>query len=598
MGAIVPRKGVTLSLIPMPATTVFGLLVEAAERYGDAPALYQPTGGEPGYRVYSWSHYRRAAEEIAAGLLRIGIRKGDVVALASETRAELYLADLGVMAAGGIAAALYTSYPAAEEAGVLRACDARAVFIEDAKALRRLRQAADPPPEVQWILLTGEAEGALSLEELRRLGRQALSEDPELRQRMQADVSPSDPAILYLTSGATGEPKMALVSHQALVANIQMGPPALHLDARDSMLAFLPAAHITQRVVVELLPILCGVPVWFSESLMRLPEELRSVEPTIFVAPPRLWERVHASIRVELAKRPAWARRLFQAAFELGLDATRRQQAGQPLPAWRGALLGLADRILFRRLRSRFGRRMRVCGSGSAPLGKGLAEFYMAIGLPLIEGYGLTEGGVVVMNPLEAPRPGSIGRPLPGVEVRLAEDGELLLRSPSLFSGYYRDPAATAQVLRDGWLHTGDLAEIDADGYVHITGRKKELIVASNGSKIFPARIEALFRMEPVVSHVLVVGDRRPYIAALVTVNTGVAESLQAPLGEAVKEAVERVNRCLAPFEQIRKFRVLERDFSIEKGELTPTLKLRRSRILENFRDVVRELYGGKDQPG
>jgi long-chain acyl-CoA synthetase len=240
---------------------------------------------------------------------------------------------------------------------------------------------------------------------------------------------------------------------------------------------------------------------------------------------------------------------------------------------------------------------MRVCGSGSAPLGKDLAEFYMAIGLPLIEGYGLTEGGVVVMNPLEAPRPGSIGRPLPGVEVRLAEDGELLLRSPSLFSGYYRDPAATAQALRDGWLHTGDLAEIDADGYVHITGRKKELIVASNGSKIFPSRIEALFRMEPVVSHVLVVGDRRPYVTALVTVNTGMVQSLHAPLGEAVKEAVERVNRCLAPFEQIRKFRVLERDFSIEKGELTPTLKLRRSRILENFRDVVRELYGGKDQP-
>ena len=594
----------------MPAHTVFTVLAEAAERYGEAPALYQPTGGAAKYHVYSWREYRRAAEEIAAGLRRRGVRQGDVVALVAETQAELYLADLGILAAGAVSAALYTSYPVAEQVRTLRACEARAVFAEDPATLGRLRASADPSLSVQWFLLAGEAEGALSLAELRHLGRRALEEDPGLTGRLAADVAPADPAILYLTSGATGEPKMALVSHASLVANLDMGLQVLGAGPQDSMLVFLPSAHITQRLVGELLPIRCGIPVWFSESLLKLPEELRTVEPTIFVAPPRLWERVHTSIRLGVNRRSWPLRKLFQAALKLGLEAVRLRQGGRRLPVWKTAAWKLAGRLIFGPVRARFGRRMRLCGSGSAPLGRELTEFYLALGLPMIEGYGLTEGGVVTLNPLDHPRAGSIGRPLPGVEVRLAEDGELLLNSPTLFSGYYHDPEATAQVLRDGWLHTGDTAEIDPEGYLYITGRKKELIVASNGQKVFPARIECLFRTEPIISHALLVGDDRPHVAALLTVNFTVAETLPgmdawkgkpasemvraAPLIAAVERAVGRVNRRLAPFEQVRRFRILERDFSIEQGELTATMKLRRSRLLESFREAVAELYAAK----
>jgi long-chain acyl-CoA synthetase len=274
--------------------------------------------------------------------------------------------------------------------------------------------------------------------------------------------------------------------------------------------------------------------------------------------------------------------------------------------------LKVADRLVFKKIRERLGGRLRLAASGAAPLGRDLAQFFEAIGLPLIEGYGLTEGGVASLNPIDNPRAGSIGKLLPGVEMKLAEDSELLLKSPSLFSGYYKDPAATAAVLRDGWLHTGDIAEVDAEGYIYITGRKKELIVSSNGKKIYPSRIEGLFKLEPVINQTIVVGDRQPYITALFTVNLAAAETVKgmeefkgkpaaelasAPaLLEEVQKAVKRVNSQLAPFEQIKRFRIVERDFSLENGELTPTMKVRRKQVLENFRHHVADLYLGKEE--
>ena len=252
-----------------------------------------------------------------------------------------------------------------------------------------------------------------------------------------------------------------------------------------------------------------------------------------------------------------------------------------------------------------------MAASGAAPLSKDLGEFYEAIGMPIIEGYGLTEGGVVSLNPLDRPKPGSIGRPLAGVEVTFSEDNEILVKSPCLFSGYLNDPATTAEVLRDGWLHTGDLGHADSDGYVFITGRKKELIVSSTGKKIYPSRVESLFKMEPLISQVLLIGDRLPFLTALFTINIAAAETLKgmeqlkghpsaviaqaAPVLAEIQKAVARVNQQLAPFEQVRKHRILGRDFSIENGELTATMKVRRTRAMENFRESIDELYAGRE---
>ena len=586
----------------MRSRTLYQVLEEAARAHGDAPALIQ--SGSP---AVSWNQYRQAVDEIAAGLRALGIGKGDIVALNSETRLEFYLADLGILANGSVAAALYPSYPSKDLVRTLETVGACAAFIESPEMLEVLRQA----PVRHWILLTGRAAGALALEDLREIGRKALQLDPALTERLCSELDPSDPAILYLTSGATGEPKMALVTHHAIVSNIDMGPAALPMGPADATVVFLPSAHIAQRVVMEFLPLRCGMPVTFAESLLKLPQEIRRVRPTILLAPPRMWERIYSSICTELRKRPAPARKLFYGALGLALAAARYRRAGKPVPVRIRAPLKLADRLLFRKIRERFGGRLRVPCSGAAPLGKNLAEFYEAIGMPLIEGYGLTEGGVATLNPLDRPKPGSIGKPLAGIEVRFLEDGEMLIKSPCLFSGYLNDPQTTAEVLRDGWLHTGDLGHVDDEGYIFITGRKKELIVSSTGKKIYPARVENLFKMEPLVSQVLLIGDRLPFLTALFTINSAAADTLKGmepwrgrpaaeiaqapPVLAEIRKAVTRVNKQLAPFEQVRKYRVLPRDFSIEQGELTATMKIRRAQALANCKAHIDELYAGRE---
>jgi long-chain acyl-CoA synthetase len=576
-----------VALSRMKTRTVVSVLEETARAYPKKDALHQPAGGGK-YRSWTWPEYRDAVREIAVGLREIGVRLGEIVALQSETRAEFYLADLGVMAAGAVAAAIYTSLPFADQAHTLAASDARFVFVENVKAMNALKGAGHL--DVKWILLTGESEGVMTLEEVRAMGEARLRKDPSAFDEISAEFDDNATAVLYMTSGATGEPKMGLVTHRALVANMDMAPAVLPLTEDDSTIAFLPSAHIAQRVVVQLVPVRQGCAVWFSEGLSKLPTEIRTIRPTFFLAPPRVWERVYSTISNEIRKRPAAVRKLFYLGLGVGSEASRLREAGKSVPAWMRASLRFFDRAVFSKIRERLGGRIRIAASGAAPLGKDLAEFYAAIGMPLIEGYGLTEGGVAALNPLDRPKSGSIGKLLPGVEARIEDDGELLLRSPCLFTGYYKDPEATAAVLRDGWLQTGDIAESDSDGYWYITGRKKELIVSSNGKKIYPSRIEGLFKREPLINQVLLIGDRLPYVTALFTVN-GTPDETRA----AVQQAVKDVNKMLAPFEQIRKFKILERDFSIEQGEVTPTMKVRRGRVLENHRDLVSEMYMGKD---
>ena len=571
----------------------------------DAPALHQPVGGRSNrsYQVHSWREYAAAMDEIAAGFHSIGVRKGDVVALDSESRAELYLCDLGAMACGAVSAALYPTTPPKEKREQLERCHARALICESEISFARLAGAAVRTR----VLMTGRAEGAISLRDLRERGRAALKDDPDLSRRLAESISPEDAAILYLTSGATGDPKIVVASHGAIIANTRAALQLIQVDADDLGFAFLPSAHIAQRLVVELMPIGAGVPIWFAESLETVAEEIRMARPTAIVAPPQVWERIRRRIEETVRREPAWKQRIFKTAIAVGVQRSRLEQTGTSAPLWMRVAGSVFERLVYRPLRGRVGGRLRLAISGAAPLAEDLAHFWAAVGIRLTEGYGITEGGVLTFNTPGRERFGSVGRPLPGVETRLADDGELLVRSPFSFSGYFEDDEATQAVLRDGWLHTGDIVRLDPDGLVYITGRKKEIIISSTGKNIFPGRIEALFRSYPLVSNVFLVGDDLPHLAALISVQAALARALPGmeahrdlpnarlseaePVRDEVGRIVRKVNRSLAAAEQIKRFTVLPRDFSVEKGELTPTLKLRRQVILDRFRDEIAELY-------
>jgi long-chain acyl-CoA synthetase len=362
---------------------------------------------------------------------------------------------------------------------------------------------------------------------------------------------------------------------------------------------------------MEFLAVRLAFPVYFSESLARLPLELRAVKPTVLLAPPRVWERMYATIATEIRKRGGLGRRIFYAAVGAGARAFHLRQEGKPVPGWLQASLRLFDGLVYAKIRERLGGELKYPISGAAPLGKDLADFFGSIGLPILEGFGLTEAGVTTLNPVDRPKSGSIGRMLPGINAKLADDGELMIQSPTLFSGYLHDRESTDSVLRDGWLYTGDIARQDDEGYWYITGRKKEIIVSSNGKKIYPARVEDLFKSEPVVNQMLLIGDKLPYVTAIFTINAANAETLDGmegfkgraaaeialapPVFAHLQKAVQRANKQLASFEQIRKFRILEREFTIEAGEVTPTMKVRRGKVLENHRELISELYAGKE---
>lgn len=604
----------------MARRTVYTLLKDSAAELGDRPALYQPVtkGGSRSYESYTWNQFKAIVEEGACGIRTLGLRRGDVVAIAADTSAAFYLMDMSVITAGCIAAAVYLSYPAEDQVRTIRECDAKAVVADSPATMKKLIQASgDSPLDVQWILLSGDQNGdarssdAPTFSELRARGREAMEQDPQFFSCIENEVQPEDYAILYLTSGATGQPKMALVSHHACVSNTDIGPE-IGLDSSQRTLVFLPAAHITQRLAGQLLPIRCGMTVYFTDSLLRLPQDLRTVKPHFFVAPPRLWERIYTSICTEVRKKGGVSEKIFYWALGVGLSALDHRLQGKPLPTHIRLAHKVADRLVYQKVRDRFGGEMRLAASGSAPLGRDLARFYLAINFPLMEGFGLTEGGITALNPLENPKPGTIGTLLPGALMKVAEDGELLVSGPMIFSGYYKDPEASARVLIDGWVHTGDLASVDEDGYFSITGRKKDVIVSSNGKKVYPSRIESFFKMETIINHVLLVGDKLPYVTALFTINQQIAENLPgmenykgkdyAEIATApavhteVQRAVARLNKELAAFEQIRRFVILDQDFTVEGGELTATMKLRRARVIEKFRSEVDKLYEGREE--
>jgi long-chain acyl-CoA synthetase len=535
----------------------------------------------------------------------VGIAAGDRVGILSSTRPEWTLADLGALSAGATVVPIYNTNSPEECEYVLAHSASRVVLCEDLAQLEKVDAVRARCPDLEHrIVLSGEAPGAMTLDELRERGRGA---EAVVDARVAA-IAAEDLATLVYTSGTTGPPKGCMLTHANLQSTIAMYRDRLALGPDMRAYLFLPLAHALARVTQLVVLTVGGEIVFWRGDPKQIVAELSEAQPTHFPSVPRIFEKVHSAILGGVEEQSAAKRLVFSWALAEGARARRRERAGArtgPLARRRHAL---ADKLVLSKVRAAFGDGLHLALTGAAPIGSEILEFFDACGVLVLEGYGLTEScAASTLNTIDEHRFGTVGRPLPGTEVAVAPDGELLLRGPHVFAGYYRDAEATGETLDDGWLRTGDLGSVDGDGFVRITGRKKELIITSSGKNISPTNIEELLRETRWISQAIVFGDNKPYLVALLTLDPDeaakLAERVGAPPGDMatltrhpavraeLQASVDAVNERLARIEQIKRFAILDHDLSQPAGELTPTLKIKRPVVAERYGDLVEELY-------
>jgi long-chain acyl-CoA synthetase len=568
---------------------------------------------------YSTQAFVDRVEHLVAGLHELGVVPGDRVAILSPSRPEWTLADLATLSVGGVTVPVYPTLAPAQVRYILQDSGARFIFVADVAQAAKVQEVRHQLPILEAIIVFEPAAGdrgvpasgsVLAFDALAERGRAALSPSlaTDLATRRDA-ISPDDLATLIYTSGTTGDPKGVMLTHANLVSNVIAVGDVIDFTPQDVALSFLPLSHSFERLVVYAY-LYYGATTMFAESMDTIARDLLRVRPTFMTGVPRVYEKLHARVLEAVEAGSSFRQRLFHWALGVGGEYARARRAGSTSPLLR-LRHAIADRLVFAKVRSRTGGRLRTLVSGSAPLAQTTGEFFEAIGMPIVEGYGLTETSpVLTANPPRANRLGTVGPAIPGVELRMAEDGEILARGPNIMRGYYNRPDATAEVLRDGWLHTGDVGVIDADGYLTITDRKKDLIVTSGGKNVAPQPVEAQLKQHPLVAEAVLIGDRRQFISALVVPAFPLLETRLRALGVTpgnrdamcehqqtqalYQEIVDSVNRGLAQYEQIKRFAVLCAEFSIAGGELTPTLKVRRNIVAGRWQNVIDALYKGK----
>jgi long-chain acyl-CoA synthetase len=542
------------------------------------PAYLEETA--EGWRPVSWDEAAERVEALAHGLLARGVRHGDRVGILSRTRLEWILLDWAAMSVGAVVVGLYPTSSAKECEYILGHCEAVLAFTEDDEQTRKLVSVRGALPSLREIMPFDWLE---KLESEGRLARH-LRPDP---------VEEDDLGTLIYTSGTTGPPKGCMLTHRNLVTAAIRVVEGMNRPG-DVVLLFLPLAHSYGRLAHQAATHRAAT-LGLVADVARVPEALAEVRPTVLPAVPRVYEKVHANTLGEIERAGGLHKRIGLWALGVGARASRARRAGSSVGGVLALQQRLADRLVFAKVRERLGGRLRVGVSGAAPLSPDVMEFFHALGVPVVEGYGLTEtaSSATVNAPTDF-RIGTVGRPVEGAEIRLADDGEILIRSDSVFAGYYKEPEATAAALTDdGWLRSGDVGEIDGEGFLRITDRKKDLIITAGGKNIAPQNLENALKTSRFVSQALVVGDRRPYLTALVTLDHAEVASSGRDPQELVQELVDDVNRDRTRVEQIKRFVVLPRDFSQEEGEVTPTLKLRRRVIHEHFADEIEGMYAG-----
>jgi long-chain acyl-CoA synthetase len=586
------------------STTIADLLPAVAAKYGSRRAvMFKDDAAQ--WRTKSYAEVGETVRKLALGLIALGVEKGDKVSILGNTRVEWTYFDFAALTAGATVVPIYQTNSAEECEYVLENSDAKVVVVEDEEQLDKIRQVRDRCPKLEHVIrMTGKGGGAISADELIERG-EALTESDWIAR--YESVTPDDVCTFIYTSGTTGPPKGCVISHGNYRAMLDMVVAKNVLGGGEELTyLFLPLAH-SFALLIQFGSFELGATLaYWERDPLRIMANLTEVKPTYFPSVPRIFEKIYTAATAAVEKEGGLKKRIFDWSIGVGKrfrEAERSGGAG-PLLSLQQAL---ADRLVLAKIRNLFGGNLRVAVSGAAPINPDILRFFDAAGVLVLEGWGMTETSTAatIATP-EDFRFGTIGKPFPGVEVKIADDGEILVKGPNVFQGYYKNEQATRETIVDGWLHTGDLGEVDADGYLKITGRKKDIIITAGGKNITPANLEAEIKQHPLISQCVVIGDRRPYLVAVVTLDPEEATRFADEKGldagslhanESVRASIQahldQVNQKFARVEQVKKFEILPRDFSQEGGELTPSMKVKRNVVAQKYAGEVDALYAG-----
>jgi long-chain acyl-CoA synthetase len=583
--------------------TLADLLPRSAEMYGDGTAVRYKEGSE--WVGRSFNQVLETVRPLALGLAELGIEKGDRVAILGNTRVEWTYFDFAALSIGATVVPIYQTNSPEECRYVLENSDAKVVIVEDDEQLAKVRQVRDQLPKLeQVVMMTGSAADAISTADLAAKGAAV---DASRWEALYSAVTPADICTFIYTSGTTGPPKGCVISHGNYRAMLDMINETSVIEEGDVTYLYLPLAH-SFALLIQLGNFDLGTTIaYWERDPLKIMANLAEVKPTYFPSVPRIFEKIYTAATSAVEKEGGLKKRIFDWAIDVGAKVRETERAGRQPGFLLSRSYAFADKQVLSKIRNLFGGNVRLAVSGAAPINPDILRFFDAAGVLVLEGWGMTETSTAAtISQPDDFKVGTIGKPFPGCEIRIADDGEILVKGPNVFQGYHKNEEATRETIVDGWLHTGDIGEIDSDGFITITGRKKDIIITAGGKNITPANLEAEIKQQPLVSQCVVVGDRRPYLVALVTLDPeeavayakehGVSEDpaqlAQNPdIRAAIEAHVEKINEKFARVEQVKKVAILPHDLSQESGELTPTLKVKRAVVTAKHETEIEQLY-------
>ncbi len=598
----------------MNLETVPSMFQKTVTRYGDRVAMRKKEYGL--WHDISWNEYFRSVKHVGLALISMGLEKGDCVSIIGDNCPEWVIANLATQCTGGIAAGVYSTNAWPQVEYVITNSDSKFFFVENEEQLDKWLHFRDNAPFLKKVIVW-DLEGlrqfkdpmVMTFEDLLEKGREVEERNPGLFQERMNAVNLEDVSTLIYTSGTTGPPKGAMLTQTNLTWMGKAITRENPMDDKDEVLSFLPLCHIFEQLFSILGHITHGYVVNFIESPDTITDNMIEVSPTVGYAVPRIWEKYLSAVYIRMSDATWFKRLVFGMALNIGKKRASLMMNFKPVPFYLGSVCRLASFAVFRKLKERLGfDRMRIAYSGAAPISPDVLHFFQSIGVNLVEGYGQTEGtGVTCVSRVGKVKFGTVGPPLQGTEVRIAEDGEILVRSPSVFKGYYKNDEATRETIRDGWLYSGDVGEIDEDGYLKITDRKKDIIVTAGGKNITPQFIENKLKFSPYINDAVVIGDKRKFISALIMIDEdNVVKYAQdnkvqfstykdlagsPDINALIQEEVRKVNDSLSRVEQVKKFTILPKKLYEEDGEVTPTMKVKRKYVHEAFNDLIEAMY-------